>query len=404
MIFRKFLFILFMLISFRGISQYTKELLIARNSTTYKMWDGNDLKVFGFAKGIVDTPLVPSRTLYFEEGDSVKIDLWNFSQGAPHTIHLHGLDVDQANDGVGHLSFEVEHFEHGFYYFKAPHPGTYLYHCHVLSTIHVQAGMYGLIIVKPKKSKLTWEGGYAYTREWSWLMSEMDSDWHVDSILHQKHDTTMKNSVVIPQYSPEYFLINGKSEHELNDSSIAIYSDINDTVLIRLANIGFYANSVIFPKTTNPLLIASDGRPLPKTEPVDTVWIFPGERYEVLITTGNQLYDGIKIDFVNLNTLHVESSQFVPIKTSTVYSSTKNILKPPPFSIYPNPSKGIFSIKTLKNDFTPFKYSLFSTDGKLIFKSEEIKNKSFEIDLSDKPNGNYLLKIGNTSQVLIKHD
>lgn len=283
-----------------------------RNYTIKTMADGTPLRVFGFADDpIADSP-VPGYTIEMNEGDSVIVDFLNFSQGAPHTIHLHGLDVSQANDGVPHLSFEVFHQEHGYYRFRAPHAGTYLYHCHVVSSIHVQAGMYAMLIVHPPDgSKTTWTGGHEYHAEWRMMMSEMDKAWHHDSVLVHPYDTSSNMHMVeIPEYHPQYFLVNGLSDQQLRQVP-AFEAVANGNTYVRLVNIGFLKNRVIFPSALNARIISSDGRPLPVEEISDTIELHPGERYGVLCKATDEFSDSIRVEFINMNTGLIDSVQYV---------------------------------------------------------------------------------------------
>ena len=77
---------------------------------------------------------LPSPLLIYDLNDSVYLKLHNLSPET-HTIHLHGLDVTQINDGVPSTSFGVLFNDSAIYKFKAKHPGTYLYHCHVQTRI-----------------------------------------------------------------------------------------------------------------------------------------------------------------------------------------------------------------------------------------------------------------------------
>ncbi len=339
-----------LLISFIGYGQQAvNHQLIARNLGEKTMHDGVILRTFGFAQSFSEQPPIPGPTLYANEGDSVTLDLFNVSQGAPHTIHLHGLDVNQENDGVPHLSFEVHHMEHGYYYFVAPHPGTYFYHCHVVSTIHVQAGMYGVFIVKPSDgSNTTWEGGFAYEQDKLYTMSEMDPIWHEDSVMEHPHDTTQSvHEVFVPEYHPSYFLVNGQSEQELLGPDIAFQSAKEEVSLLRMANIGYLANRVSFPTELNAKIISTDGRPIESPEISDTLWLSPGERYGVLVEPNVDLIDSITISYINMNSLVTENTQYIPVNVSGTNGFIEEVEKNKLFKLYPNPSRNCFYLNSI---------------------------------------------------------
>lgn len=382
-------FLLFTMSVLTASSQVIEEQLIARTVSIQEMWDQEELRVFGFAETLTQDGLAPGPILEFIEGDSVELDLWNMSQGAPHTIHLHGLDVDQANDGVPHLSFEVTHMDHGYYYFVAPHPGTYLYHCHVVSSIHVQAGMYGLLIVRPATPNVTWDGGYAYHQEKAWLFAEMDSLWHQDSILDHNYGPSVDN-VFIPDYNPQYFLVNGKSEQQL-DTAEHIVAAKDEVVYVRLANVGYYGNRVTFPTDLNAQIICSDGRPFSTAEINDTLWMTPGERYGVLLESSIDLSETIAIDYYDLNTQVIKNTQLIDVTISGELASV-TALEKENLKVYPNPSSSV--IKLNKSGEIKITDAL----GKLVWKQDVKAHVELNLPLE---NGWYQLSMGDENTALI---
>ncbi|XOV65830.1 MAG: multicopper oxidase domain-containing protein [Fluviicola sp.] len=351
----------------------------------YELHDGNLIHLMGFAQ-LISAPLnIPAPTLVFEEGDSVNLSLWNLSQGAPHTIHLHGLDVNQENDGVPSLSFEIPHDSTANYYFKAPHPGTYIYHCHVTSVIHVQGGMYGLLIVKPKSNpNLTWENGYEFDSEHAWMMSEVDTIWHHDSIVNHPYDPNNMLHTV-PDYFPQHYLINGKSETQLDATPIT--ASVGEKVYFRLANIGYYANEVIFPSGMNAQIIASDGRPLPSPFNSDTIDVYPGERFGVMLEADSEFNDIIQVNFVNLNTQEIESTQEVDLTITGFIGLDEQSFTDQ--SAYPNPASTTVQLPYHGN------WKVYDLSGRQV---AVLNSNEVEYDISEIPNGTYLLQHLNASQ------
>ena len=348
------------------------------------MWDGRIIRVYGIASKLSEAPHIPAKTLYCNEGDTLVLKALSISQGDHHTVHLHGMDATTPNDGDPATSFWLSHQQETTYTVSAAHAGTYLYHCHVADVLHVQMGMYGLIVVKPQDgSNTAWTGGPSFDHSYNWILSEVDPFWH-DSI--PKHDP-VADTVHIPPYLPKYFLINGKSETQLplNDSTV-IRAAPGQTVYLRVGSIGFFYERLIFPSWMHARKIDSDGRPLDNAIQNDTVEIAPGERFGVLLDAPSIRSDNINVEFVNMNTDSVWSTQHVPVIIGSA-SVGKNEIETHTLSAFPNPAgtSVTFSIEGYKN--AQADVEIFNVLGKIIYQSSTLL--PLQVDLHSFPAGIY---------------
>jgi FtsP/CotA-like multicopper oxidase with cupredoxin domain len=73
----------------------------------------------------------------------------------PHTVHFHGFpNASSVFDGVPDASVSINMGASITYYYLAKDAGTYMYHCHVEATEHMQMGMLGNLYVRPIQNRL----------------------------------------------------------------------------------------------------------------------------------------------------------------------------------------------------------------------------------------------------------
>ena len=92
----------------------------------------------------------PGPELRVRQGDLVEVTLENrdITQGV--TIHWHGLDVPNAEDGVAGVTQDaVSPGERYVYRFRAEQVGTFWYHTHQASSKEVRRGLFGAIVIEP---------------------------------------------------------------------------------------------------------------------------------------------------------------------------------------------------------------------------------------------------------------
>lgn len=361
------------------------------------LWDGQVTRIYGITDALSVAPQIPASTIICNEGDTVILNTLSISQNAHHTIHLHGLDVDTRNDGDPMTSFSLQHMQDTTYTFVARHAGTYIYHCHVGDVAHVQMGMYGLIIVRAKGGlKTAWTGGPAYDKEYAWLMSEIDRSWHDTIPLHDPKT----NMVKIPKYEPDYFLVNGNSRQQIwNDTNIIINSAANKNIYVRLTNIGFSDNQVIFPKALNALIIDSDGRPLPNQIKTDTVIVSPGERYGVMLAPTAIFADSIIVNYKSLNTLKVQGTEKVPVNITQSMELAIPVMKD--ILVYPNPANTSINISSTKAKIC--EVQVYNSIGQRVYSKFDIDDADFlSISALEVFGGLYIIRIQTDTGILTK--
>ena len=106
----------------------------------------------------------PGPTLRVHVGDLVEVHLHNANVVGGITLHWHGVDVPNGEDGVAGVTQDaVAPGDEFTYRWVAPHTGTYWYHSHQVSHEQVVGGLFGAIVVLPRVSTSSTTGAGSTT-------------------------------------------------------------------------------------------------------------------------------------------------------------------------------------------------------------------------------------------------
>jgi FtsP/CotA-like multicopper oxidase with cupredoxin domain len=102
----------------------------------------------------------PAPTIEVDEDDELFLTLTNVGMAMrpdlfdPHTVHWHGFpQASSVFDGVPDASIAINMGASLTYYYNVKDAGTYMYHCHVEATEHMQMGMLGNLYVHPRQNR-----------------------------------------------------------------------------------------------------------------------------------------------------------------------------------------------------------------------------------------------------------
>ena len=136
------------------------------------MADGRPQYMFGFSD-VTGTPeadvmtkgmlaaAFPAPAIVVDQGKNFYLSLTNVGMVIrpdlfdPHTVHFHGFPQSSTVfDGLPESGIAINQGATLTYYYNLAEPGTFMYHCHVEATEHMQMGMLGNLYVKAAQNGL----------------------------------------------------------------------------------------------------------------------------------------------------------------------------------------------------------------------------------------------------------
>lgn len=268
------------------------------------MDDGKTVTIWGFtdtANGGMGGYQFPSPPIRVTEGQIVHTTLSVNGGMWLHTIHHHGIEPAWQNDGVGHISWDVNGTY--TYQWKPAQAGTYFYHCHVNTVLHAEMGMYGALIVDPAPNpndppgtKRAFANGPTYDVEAIWACDEIDPVWHTLDWAAG----TCGGDAGLNDLNPKYFIISGVdgAKSALTAPGVAVNMALGQTLLVRYICAGFFPEKITFGGLT-ATIVASDGRPLPSPVNVTSINASAAERYDCILKPSAKGTYKVTVQFIH---------------------------------------------------------------------------------------------------------
>jgi FtsP/CotA-like multicopper oxidase with cupredoxin domain len=231
---------------------------------------------------------VPGPVLRLREGRQVSIDIHNDTD-IDDIIHWHGLYVPATADGAMEEGSPMVGPGGTARYTFVPKPtGTRWYHSHDVAgkdlTRSLYSGMYGFLIVEPAG-----DGG-RYDREVLLAAHHWEGSWV--SMQDIRKGPPPDNGLEVLYASASF-----------NDKMLGHGEPVRvrqgERVLFRLLNASPTENITLALPGHRVTVIALDGNPVPSPQSVDTLFLAPAERADVIVEMNNPgiwIFGGIKDD------------------------------------------------------------------------------------------------------------
>lgn len=230
--------------------------------------------------------MFPAPTISLDEDDEFFLTLSNVGMmmrpdlSDPHTVHWHGFrNAASIFDGVPDASVAVNMMASLTYYYSAQDPGTYMYHCHVEATEHMQMGMLGNLYVRPAQNKLA--NGTALG---SHVHSNPDFGPGDDSLVGDKYVYNDGDGSTL--YDVEYPIQIGSFDPDFHDASL----NVQPLPFAAMRDRYFLLNGRGYPDTVNPNVLSTVdpmGMTQPSQQLSSLISAAPGQRILLRISNLN---------------------------------------------------------------------------------------------------------------------
>ena len=263
-------------------------------------------------KALTINKMIPGPAIEVTEGDIVEVKVVNHS-ALPHTIHWHGLEIPNKEDGVPYVTQDpIEKGQSFTYRFMAKPAGTHFWHCHWSTLLHISAGMYGPLIIHPKDPAKDLNKKYHVTQDKVMMIDSIDPKWQTKmlTLMEKMHamekankgkggegsggERTFKSVAEyrqaikggyktpylkgIPKPHDTYHLINGHPYPLVPP----VKTKVGKSVRLRLINAGNIPHYLHF-HGMQLLVVAIDGNTLVQPYRVNVVPIFPGQAKDLIL-------------------------------------------------------------------------------------------------------------------------
>ena len=274
----------------------------------------------------------------------------------PHTVHFHGFpQASDIFDGVPDATISINMGASLTYYYNVVEPGTYMYHCHVEATEHMQMGMLGNLYVHAAQDNTapgTNLNGYIHQAGDKYVYNDGDGStvYQVEAAIQMSsfdptfHDASMNTQPLrFAEMKDSYAMLNGRGYPDtVNPANLPAHAESGgkvsqkttslvtatkgERILLRLSNLNVTNYYTLTALGLDMKVIGKGARQLRGSDGKDlsymtnSVTLGGGEAWDVVIDTSTVTPGTYYLYTTNMNFLSNDKEDFGGMMTEIVIS------------------------------------------------------------------------------------